>query len=145
MSCWSPHIFVGRYAGLVTKPTAASRGSKSTKARPLADPFALKIEVMSDALGSKSKAAEYLGVSRGQPGKWLSGAERPNPRARRRIRDFEYVWGRITDDRTPAAAQIWLDSANAFLNGATPLSWLRTRGPRDVIAALDAEEAGSYA
>ena len=129
----------------MAQPTAARRGTKSTKARPLADPLAVKIEVMSEALGSKSKAAEYLGVSRGQPGKWLSGVDRPNPLARRRIRDFEYVWGRIADYRTPAAAQIWLNSANAFLNGATPLSWLRTRGPRDVIAALDAEEAGSYA
>jgi hypothetical protein len=40
---------------------------------------------------------------------------------------------------------VWLRSANGHLNGATPLVWLRTRGPDGLIAAIDAEEAGSYA
>jgi hypothetical protein len=109
------------------------------------EPLRVKIAVVAEALGSNARTAEFLGVARSQPGKWLTGEERPNPRARRLIQDLDYVWDRITDDRSPAAAQIWLHSANAFLRGATPLTWLKTRGPDDVIAAIDAEEAGSYA
>lgn len=109
------------------------------------DPLRVKIAVVADAFGSKSKAAEFLGVARSQPGKWLSGQERPHPRARRQIQDFEYVWDRLTDERAPEAAQLWLASPNAFLNGASPLTWLKTRGAEDVIAAIEAEEAGSFA
>ncbi|WP_223695225.1 antitoxin Xre/MbcA/ParS toxin-binding domain-containing protein [Leifsonia poae] len=39
----------------------------------------------------------------------------------------------------------WLTSANSFLDGATPMDVLRLRGSRDVVDALDAEQAGSYA
>src|SRR3954451_1137495 len=104
----------------------------------------VKVAVVTQAFGSKASAAEFLGVSRSQPGKWLAGEERPNPRARRLIQDFDYVWDRLTDDRSPDSAHVWLRSANAFLRGAAPLTWLRTRGPDEVIAAIDAEEAGSY-
>ena len=109
------------------------------------DPLRFKLAIFLDALGSSAKAAAFLGVARSQPGKWLSGQERPNPRARRQIQDFEYIWDRLTDERPPEAAHIWLNSANSFLNGSTPLIWLKTRGAEDVIVAIDAEESGSYA
>ena len=109
------------------------------------DPFRVKVAVIAEAFGSKAKAAEFLGVARSQPGKWLSGIERPGPRARRKIQDFDYVWDRLVDERTHAAARIWLESPNAFLNGSTPLSWLKLRGAEQVVSAIDAEESGSYA
>jgi len=55
------------------------------------------------------------------------------------------VWDRLTDVRSPEAAQVWLRSPNAFLNGSTPLGWLKARDATEVVAAIDAEEAGSYA
>lgn len=109
------------------------------------DPLRVKVAVITDALGSYAKTADFLGVARSQPGRWLSGEERPNPRARRLIQDLEYVWDRLTDDRPADAAHIWLRSSNAFLKGATPITWLKTRGAEEVIVAIDAEEAGSYA
>lgn len=139
------------------KTAAGTRQSKSTEVvvvvqlapgqrqTAAVDPLTVKIASVTEALGSKSKAAEFLGVARSQPGKWLSGEERPSARARRQIQDFEYVWHRLTDDRSPEVAHVWLTSSNSFLNGATPLTWLKVRGPEDVIATIDAEEAGSYA
>ncbi len=59
--------------------------------------------------------------------------------------DFEYVWKRLAAERHPEAAEIWLNSANSFLGGTTPLVWLKTRDPEDVIDAFEAEEAGSFA
>jgi DNA-binding transcriptional regulator YiaG len=138
------------------KQTATKTPAKATRAAATSvrarvqneanvDPLRVKIRAVTEAFGSQSRAAEFLGVARSQPGRWLSGQERPNPEARRLIRDFDYVWDRLTDIRSPAAAHIWLTSANAFLNFATPLAWLKTRGPEGVIATIDAEEAGSYA
>lgn len=109
------------------------------------DPIRVKVAVIAAALGSKARAAEYLGVARSQPGKWLAGEERPNPRARRLLQDFDYVWARLTDERSPDVAELWLSSPNAFLNGATPITWMKTRGAEDVVGAIDAEEAGSFA
>ena len=107
--------------------------------------FRVKIAAAINALGGKSRLAEYLGVARSQPGKWLAGAERPNPQARRLIMDLDYVWNRLTDEQAPAAARIWLDSPNGFLDRATPLAWLLRWGPSDLIGAFNAHEAGSYA
>jgi hypothetical protein len=45
----------------------------------------------------------------------------------------------------PESVLAWLTGANSFLEGATPIEVLRTRGSREVIEALDAELAGSYA
>lgn len=123
---------------------AISEPGKPTKKIEV-DPLRVKIAIVTEALGSKARAAEYLGVARSQPGKWLTGEESPNPRARRLIQDFDYVWGRLTDERSPEIAGLWLSSPNAFLNGATPINWLRTRGAEEVVGAVDAEEAGSFA
>lgn len=110
------------------------------------DPFQVKVLVTTESvLGSKAEAARYFDVARSQPGRWINGTERPNPRARRLIQDLDYVWDRLTDERRPEAANIWLRSPNAYLNGVAPLSWLKARGAEEIIAAIDAEEAGSYA
>ncbi len=129
----------------VRPSSTLEQGADGRQAPVDVDPLRVKVAVMTEALGSHAKAAEFLGVARSQPGKWLAGEERPSSRSRRLIQDFEYVWDRLTDDRAPEAAHIWLGSANAFLNGSTPITWMRTRGPEDVIAAIDAEESGSYA
>ncbi len=145
---------VGRAEG-----RTASRGAMASRSANLAkvrisdpgkpvreveiDPIRVKVAVVAEALGSKARAAEYLDVARSQPGKWLSGEERPNPRARRLIQDF--VWGRLTDERSPEVAELWLSSPNAFLDGTTPINWMKTRGAEDVVGAIDAEEAGSFA
>ncbi len=133
---------------------ATTRGRKSTRAvvrrevniggGVTVDPLRVKVANLIDALGSKSKVAEFLDVSRSQPGKWLSGEETPNPRARRLIYDLDYVWTRLTDARTAKVARIWLMSPNGFLGGALPMVWLRTRGPEAVVGAINGEDAGSY-
>lgn len=106
----------------------------------------LKVKQMVDVFGSQSDAASYLGVSRAQPGKWLSGDERPGSSAARLVQDFTYVWDRLLGDgRSPESAQIWLQSGNEFLDGTSPIIWLRMHGPAGVVGAIDAEAAGSYA
>lgn len=110
-----------------------------------ADALRVKIAAVTNALGSKSKLAGFLGVARSQPGKWLAGTERPNSESRRHIKDLEYVWDRLTDDQPADVARVWLNSPNSFLDGATPLAWIVRRGPEDVIGAFNAHEAGSYA
>ena len=98
-----------------------------------------------ELFGTKTGLAQYLGVAKTQPGRWIEGAEVPTPSTARLVTDLDYVWDRITTDMGEETAGIWLRSANAFLQGASPLDWLKVHGPSQVIAAFDAAEAGSYA
>ncbi len=98
-----------------------------------------------ELFGTKTGLAQYLGVAKTQPGRWIEGAEVPTPVTARLVTDLDYVWDRITTDMGDQAAGIWVRSANAYLDGASPLDWLKVHGPSQVIAALDAAEAGSYA
>ena len=109
------------------------------------DPMRVKVARIRDVMGSSARLAAFLNVARSQPGRWIQGVEHPNPAAARRIKDFEYVWDRASDEMHLDVARIWLESPNAHLGGATPLAVLETRGPAEVIAALDAEAAGSFA
>lgn len=108
-------------------------------------PISVKVAHLREFFGSYARVAEFLSVARTQPGRWVTGEDYPNPDAARRIKDFEYLWDRATDEMHREDARIWLESANPLLSGATPLTVLRTRGPAEVIAALDAEAADSYA
>ncbi len=94
--------------------------------------------------GNPTKLADYLGVSRSQPKRWLDGKEVPKPHTARLLKDAEYLIDRATTDLGVEVGKVWLTSSNRFLNGATPLDWVQTRGPGDAVAALDSTMAGSY-
>lgn len=109
------------------------------------DPLLVKVKAMAQALGSNSAAAEYLGVSRGQPGKWMAGSEGVSRAVARKVHDFDWVWQRLVGEMRPDDAVIWLTSANAFLDGTEPIVWLQKGRPERVIQAIDGEVAGAYA
>lgn len=127
---------MSRHAGIVTVPHLDTEVKL--------DPISVKVAHLREFFGSNARVAEFLSVARSQPGRWIAGRDYPNPDAARRIKDFEYVWDRATDEMHREDARIWLESANPLLGGATPLSVLMSRGPAAVIAALDAEASGSY-
>ena len=94
--------------------------------------------------GNRSEMGRHFGVSRAQPGRWLSGADRPAPEVVRRIEDLAWIWDRLTAETSEEVAREWLRSHNAFL-GTEPLAALEYASAGDVVAAWDAEQAGSYA
>jgi hypothetical protein len=98
-----------------------------------------------DTLGSGSSLAALLEVNRSQPTQWRKGVESPSPDIGRQLLDLDYVVARASMLWAGEVVLSWLKSSNAFLDGATPMAVLRARGSRDVVDALDAELAGSYA
>lgn len=98
-----------------------------------------------DALGGVSKLAEALGVSKSQPGRWRDGTEKPGATAAKNLLDLDHVMGRASLVWAPDVAALWMNSSNAFLEGAKPIDVLITRGPNDVISALDATMSGAFA
>ena len=104
-----------------------------------------RIGFLIDTLGSSTQLAELLNVSRGQPGKWRSGAESPSAETSTFLVDLDHVLARATMQWGREVAKRWLVGTEPFLGGARPIDVLRQRGTRDVIEALDATMAGSFA
>jgi DNA-binding transcriptional regulator YdaS (Cro superfamily) len=106
---------------------------------------AARTEELAKALGGVTALARALGVSPSQPSRWKSGKEQPGPEAARRLIDLDHVVARASLVWHPDVIPVWLRSSNGHLNGQSPLGVLMTRGPAEVIRALDATEAGGFA
>ena len=86
-----------------------------------------------------------LGVTPSQPSRWAAGSERPGARTAPLLIDLEHVLARVRLFWDGDSALIWMNSANAHLDGARPIDVLNLRGPGPVLAALDAGAWGSGA
>lgn len=58
---------------------------------------------------------------------------------------YDAVLARLHKLWDPEVAEVWLESPNAHLNGATPLEVLGQRGLDRVLRAIEAEDQGAYA
>lgn len=104
-----------------------------------------KASAVVEMAGSRAKVASILGVARTQPGQWISGREAPSTDSWQHLADLEYVMSRVALVWHPEMVMDWMGAPNAFLDGARPFDVLKLYGPGDVIAAINAESAGSYA
>jgi hypothetical protein len=98
-----------------------------------------------DYYGGVTKLATVLDVAKSQPSRWKSGVEVPSLATAKKILDLEAVLRRALLLWEPQVARIWLESSNAYLDHARPIDVLMTRGPSEVIEALDSALAGGYA
>lgn len=139
---------------------SAARGRRSTARSASTDPVPTarrsgdaagpdvqwRARSAAEALGSRTRLADALGVSDSQPTRWIRGEDSPNAENARAIVDLEYVVARArllwSDDET---VNLWLNGRNAFLGGARPIDVIMTRGVSPVVDALDQEMAGAFA
>ena len=91
-----------------------------------------------------TKAARALGVSPSRVSRWLNG-EQPDPENRRKLEGLEFVLARLSMMYTPRVAWDWLHGMNPFLHDNRPIDVLSRGRVTDVLEAIDADEAGSYA
>jgi hypothetical protein len=91
------------------------------------------------------RVADLLRVSKSQPSRWKSGEETPGPAAARRLVDLDHVLARLALVWDESLAADWLTTPNGFLEGATPMQVIESRGTAEVIEAIDAEAEAAYA
>ena len=127
-------------------PAAAPRRT-TKKAPPTSGAWgpAERTDALAKSLGGVTALARALDVSPSQPSRWKSGKESPGPEAARRLVDLDHVVARALLVWDPSVVPTWLGSPNAFLGGQTPLGVLATRGPAEVLDALEAFETGGFA
>lgn len=122
--------------------TAAAKATPRTRVGGSTPLVRERATFLVDVLGG-AELARWLGVSRSQPTRWRQGAEVPGPEAARELVDLDHVMARALMLFPARVAVDWLTSSNGYLDGARPLDVLKLRGSSEVIAALDAAEAGA--
>lgn len=99
-----------------------------------------------DVVGGTRRTADLLDVSPSQPSRWVSGASVPGPAQARLLVDLEHVLTHALLVWADAGvARDWLTTPNAHLEGARPVDWIRAHGTAEVVDALRAEAAGTFA
>ena len=104
----------------------------------------VKLQRVIEVLGGQSEAARLLGVHRSRITRWLAGQE-PDPRNKAKLEALEFVVARLLQAFPPDTARDWLLGFNAHLGNRQPLYMIEHNRIAAVIAAIEQDEAGSYA
>jgi uncharacterized protein (DUF2384 family) len=105
---------------------------------------ALKVEALTHDFRSAAALADLLGVSRSRVTRWLRGAGL-DPMNAERVELLELVWANLLRLYEPEAARAWLVGLNPNLGDRRPIDLVRRGRSRELIEAISAERAGSFA
>lgn len=105
---------------------------------------ATKVEALSQDFRSQRQLAEALGVSPAQVGRWMRG-KGIDPVNAERVDVLEVVMSALLRVYSPAVAERWLLGANPHLRDRRPIDLVRAGHANELLAAISAERAGSFA
>ena len=103
-----------------------------------------RIELLVGALGTATKVAECLDVTRPMLSKWRAGLVMPSPAQLKLLVDLDHVMARASLIYAPEIARAWLSGHDSYLEGARPIDVLQLRGVQKVLDALDAGEQRAW-
>jgi DNA-binding transcriptional regulator YdaS (Cro superfamily) len=103
-----------------------------------------KVRALSQDFGSQRKLAELLGVSPAQVTRWIKGTGIDAVNADR-VDALEVAMSQLLRLYAPDAAAAWLRGLNPYLRDRRPIDLIRRGQTRDVLDAIQAARAGSYA
>jgi transcriptional regulator with XRE-family HTH domain len=106
--------------------------------------IASRIELLIGALGTATKVAQCLRVTRPMLSKWRAGTVMPSPAQLKLLLDLDHVMARASLIYVPKVTYEWLVGHNSYLEGARPVDVLHVRGVQEVLDALDAGEQLAY-
>ena len=103
-----------------------------------------KVEVLRADFRSAARLADLLGVSRSQVTRWLRGAG-IDPLNAERVDLLELVWSSLLRIYEPEAARAWLFGVNPTLGDRRPIDLVRAGKAEELMRAIRAERADSFA
>jgi uncharacterized protein (DUF2384 family) len=103
-----------------------------------------KVRALSKDLGSQRKLAELLDVSPAQVTRWIKGGGIDLLNADR-VDLLELVMSQLLRLYSPRAASLWLVGLNPHLGDRRPIDLIRRGRSIEVLDAIAASRAGSYA
>jgi uncharacterized protein (DUF2384 family) len=105
---------------------------------------AAKIRALRRDFKTGAAIADLLGVHRAQVTRWLRGAG-IDPLNAARIDLLELVWSNLLRLYDPAAARSWLFGLNPHLGDRRPIDLVRAGRAEELLRAIRAERAESFA
>lgn len=99
-----------------------------------------RVEFLIGVLGTATKVAECLHVSRQLLSKWRTGSATPTPTQLRLLIHLDFIVARASLVFEGPVVLVWLKGPNSYLEGARPIDVLHVRGVREVPDAVDAGE-----
>jgi transcriptional regulator with XRE-family HTH domain len=105
---------------------------------------AVKIRSLAEDLQTQSAVADLLGVSRSQVTRWLRGAG-IDPLNAERVDLLEFVLASLFRLYEPEAARAWLFGLNPHLGDRRPIDLVRMGRIEELLGAIRAERAESFA
>jgi Protein of unknown function (DUF2384) len=132
-----------RATGVTSAKAPMRRAAKAARPGPAWAPQQ-RADFVVGVLGNH-RTAELLGTADSQPSRWRSGQEVPGPAIAAKLLDLDHVLARLLLVWSGDVAFDWLSGPNPHLEGSRPIDVLAIRGPSEVVAALDADNAGAYA
>jgi hypothetical protein len=105
---------------------------------------AAKVQALSIDFRSRAALAEILGVSRSRVTRWLNGAG-IDPLNAERVDLLELVWANLLRIYEPDAARAWLWGINPLLGDRRPIDLVHAGRAEELMRAIRAERADSFA
>jgi hypothetical protein len=105
---------------------------------------AQKVEALSKDFHSQRRLAEILDVNPAQVSRWIRG-QGIDPENAKKVQLLELVTARLAEVYHPAVIQDWLLGFNAHLGNRRPVDMIRMGRISEVLGAIDAAAAGSFA
>ena len=106
--------------------------------------LAQKVRTLSVDFRSAARLADLLGVSRSQVTRWLRGAG-TDPLNAEKVDLLELVWSNLLRVYEPEAARAWLWGVNPLLGDRRPIDLVRSGRAEELMRAIRAERADSFA
>ena len=103
-----------------------------------------KVEALRVDFRSAAQLADLLGVSRSQITRWLRGSG-IDPLNAERVDLLELVWSALLRVTNRDAALSWLFGINPRLGDRRPIDLIRAGRAEDLLRAIRAERADSFA
>jgi uncharacterized protein (DUF2384 family) len=105
---------------------------------------ARKVEALRVDFKSGAAVADLLGVSRSRVSRWLHGAG-IDPLNAERVDLLELVWSNLLRLYDPETARSWLFGLNPGLGDRRPIDLIRAGKAEELMRAIRAERADSFA
>lgn len=103
-------------------------------------PIGARVRGLSDTVHlTQSEVARIVGASPRTVARWAAGTAEPQPEARDRLLQLNYVANQLIDvlGLKPQAANLWIFEPNRFLNADTPAERLSAGDFRSVLALIE--------
>jgi len=104
----------------------------------------VRLQALVDDFGGQASVANALRVDRSRVNRWLRDAT-PDATNLRKLEGTEFALARLSTIYDRQTSVKWLMGINAHLGDRRPIDLLVAGRVAEVIAAVDAEEAGAFA